>query len=399
MNRYKYLIAGGGMAADAAVQGIREADQNGSIGVLSSDIDPPYRRPPLSKDLWYGEMSIEEIDCNTSAHDVTVLTGRTVKSLNPAQKTVTDQDRVYGYDKLLLATGGRPRQLPFDAGSERVNCYRTLNDYRLLIRQTAENDRFALIGGGFIGCELAAALVSKRKQVTIIFPESAPCGRILPEQVSTELANCFEQKGIRLFPGLKVSDMQCDDRGCDLVLENGRNLQVDSVLIGIGIKPNEELAAEAGLETGDGIVVNRNLQTTDPDIYAAGDVIRFYNPALDTTLRVEHEDHARVSGKTAGRNMTGATEPYDHLPLFYSDLFDIGYEAVGELDSSLDTEGIWNGLHEKGIQLYLNRGRIRGVLLWNLFGQVDKARALIAHREPLPPESRREKLNQILQAD
>lgn len=376
MNRYKYLIVGGGMAADAAVQGIREVDKEGSIGILSKDFDPPYQRPPLSKDLWKGEMRIEEVDCGTAKYDVDILTGRTVQKLNVDQKTVTDQDRVYSYEKLLLATGGRPKQLPFEH-TERAVFYRSLDDFRTVLDQVGECEHFAVVGGGFIGCEMTAALTIKGKKVTMVFPENSPGFRVFPEEISLALAEYYEAKGVKIMSGLKTSDMVCDENGCDLTLENGKGLKVGGVIVGIGIQPNIELAGNAGLETDAGIVVNRYLQTTDESIYSAGDVAQFYNPIMDETLRVEHEDHALTSGKTAGRNMAGKKEMYDHLPFFYSDLFDVGYEAVGRLDSSLETRGIWNGLEEKGIWLYLDKGFVRGVLLWNLFGQTDVARQLI----------------------
>src|SRR5262249_19599025 len=171
-------------------------------------------------------------------------------------------------------------------------------------------------------------------------------------------------------------------RGDQLVLKTKSNKEVavDAVVAGLGITPNTDLARLIGAEVDNGIVVDELLRTTKPDVYAAGDVARFYNPALETNLRVEHEDNANTMGKQAGRNMAGSAEPYHHLPFFYSDLFDLGYEAVGETDSNLKTTADWKEEHREGVIYYQREGRVRGVLLWSIFGEVDAARRLIAQK-------------------
>ena len=161
-----------------------------------------------------------------------------------------------------------------------------------------------------------------------------------------------------------------------------REIVVDGVIAGIGAKPNVALAQEAGLSVDNGIVVDENLRTDNPDVYAAGDVARFFNPALGQRMRVEHEDNANTMGHAAGRAMAGQADPYHHLPFFYSDLFDLGYEAVGELDSRMQTVEDWQEPYRKGSVYYLRDGRVRGVLLWNLWDQADAARALIAETGP-----------------
>lgn len=383
------------MAADAAVRGIREEDSDGSVLVLSAELHPPYKRPPLSKDVWTDDMPLEDIYCDTAEQNVKVLTGRRVEDVNPSEKTVRDQDWLYQYDKLLLATGGSPNKLPFES-TDRTVYYRTMDDLCLVQKMAQDTDRFAVIGGSFIGCEMAAALLSAGKKVTLIFPEESPFRQIFPEAVSKDLLTFFKDKGAEMIPGMKLSGLHCDDDSCRLVLENGRQLDTGAVVIGIGIQPNTGLAESAGLKTEDGIEVNQQLQTTNPDIYAAGDVIRFYNPALDRRIRVEHEDHALQSGKTAGRNMAGKQLEYNHLPFFYSDLFNAGCEAVGVLDSELQTEGIWEGVGEKGIWAYLEGRWVVGVLMWNLFGQTDSARELIAEQNSLSPQELKHRLASFL---
>ncbi len=382
MEHYKYIIVGGGMAADAAAQGIRKEDTDGSVLILSAELHPPYNRPPLSKDTWTDNMPLEDLYCHTKEHNVDVLTARRVETINPQEKSVRDHAQLYTYDKLLLATGGAPVELPFST-NDRAVYYRTMDDLCRVKTMAQTTEHFAVIGGSFIGCEMAAALLSAKKEVTMIFPETSPFRRLFPKEVSVDLLRLFEEQGAEMVPGVKLSDMCCGSTQCRLKLENGQILDAGAAVIGIGVKPNTELAESAGLKTEDGIEVNRQLQTTHPDIYAAGDAVRFYNPALDRFMRVEHEDHALQSGKTAGRNMAGQSLAYDHLPFFYSDLFGRSCEAVGVLDSSLQTEEIWNGIDKPGVWAYLEDRRVCGVLMWNLSGRTELARALIAEPEPL----------------
>ena len=168
---------------------------------------------------------------------------------------------------------------------------------------------------------------------------------------------------------------------------NGSALRADLVVAGIGIQPNTALAEQAGLNLGDGIEVDERLRTSNPDVYAAGDVASFYNPSLDRRLRVEHEDNAVTMGEHAGRNMAGGTAPYHHLPFFYSDLFEFGYEAVGELDARHEMVEQWKEKYVEGVVYYLGGGRVRGVLLWNTWGQVDAARALIGEKGPFTAQN------------
>jgi NADPH-dependent 2,4-dienoyl-CoA reductase/sulfur reductase-like enzyme len=165
--------------------------------------------------------------------------------------------------------------------------------------------------------------------------------------------------------------------------DKGNRLEADGVIAGLGIQPSVELAREAGLQVDNGIVVDELCATTAPDVFAAGDVASFPNPALEARIRVEHEDNANSMGRAAGRNMAGDRTPYQHLPFFYSDLFDLGYEAVGELDPRLNTFSDWVEPFRQGVVYYLKDGRVRGVLLWNTWGQVDAARELIADPGPL----------------
>ncbi len=202
MPAYKYLIIGGGMTADAAVAGIREVDAEGSIGVVSEEADAPYRRPPLSKGLWK-KMKLEQIGYKT-AEQAELHTGQTIQTVDPAKKRAIAEDgEEFGYDKLLLATGGRPRQLPFDA--EGVNYFRTLADYRRLREETERGQRFAVIGGGFIGSEIAASLAMNDKQVTMIFPEAGIGALTYPSDLSEHITAYFREKGVEVLTDTLVT--------------------------------------------------------------------------------------------------------------------------------------------------------------------------------------------------
>jgi NADPH-dependent 2,4-dienoyl-CoA reductase/sulfur reductase-like enzyme len=383
MPHYPYLIIGGGMTAAAAVHGIREVDPTGPIGVLGLESHPLYQRPPLSKGLWKGK-PLERVWINVASQRVDLQLGRTIQALDTAHKRVTDdQGTIYTFDRLLLATGGTPRR--FSWGGDQVIYYRTLDDYQRLRALAEQGQRFAVIGGGFIGSEIAAALALNGKDVVMLFPDAGIGNHVFGSDLSAFVTTYYREHGVEVLAGETAQNLE--RRGGQIVLQtaSGHEVLVDGVVAGIGIEPNSGLAQTAGLEVDNGIVVDALLRTSHPDIYAAGDVANFANPVLGKRMRVEHEDNANTMGRQAGRNMAGDRASYDHLPFFYSDLFDLGYEAVGELDARLEIVADWKELFREGIQYYLRDGRVRGVLLWNVWEQVDAARRLIAEPGPFQP--------------
>jgi 3-phenylpropionate/trans-cinnamate dioxygenase ferredoxin reductase subunit len=380
MEHSRYLIVGGGLTADGACKGIREVDPDGTILLVGEEPHAPYARPPLSKALWKGDAE-NTIWRGTEELGVDVRLGRRIVGLDITERVATDAEgQRYAYDRLLLATGGRPRRLPF---GDDVIYFRTLDDYRHLRTLADRGSRFVVIGGGFIGSEIAAALALNGCSVAMVFPEPGIGWRIFPAELSTRLNDHYRNRGVELLPGASVAGIDRDR----VTLGDGRTLEADAVVAGIGIEPNVELATKAGLPVTNGIVVDALGRVGGRgDVFAAGDVARFPVPALGGDLRVEHEDHAKRHGRQVGANMAGAAEPYDHLPFFYSDLFDLGYEAVGELDSRLQTIVELGELGDEGIVYYLDEDDgPRGVLLWNLFGHVDEARELIYARQPIRP--------------
>jgi 3-phenylpropionate/trans-cinnamate dioxygenase ferredoxin reductase subunit len=381
----KYLIIGGGLTADAAVRGIRESDKTGGITVLSAETHPPYNRPPLSKKLWMGK-PLETVWLKTEQAGIELRLDTRAVNGDPTKKTITDhRGDVYHYEKLLLATGGSPRRLPFP--DDGVIYFRTLDDYQQARELADRKAEFVIIGGGFIGSEVAAALNINGCKVTLVFPDKAIGARIYPSELSQYLNDYFRQKGVELFPTETVRAVERSGTKMLVMTDSGKTITGDAVIAGIGIQPEKELARAIGLRTDNGIIVDELLRTSYTDIYAAGDVANFYSPVLGTRRRVEHEDNARTMGTVAGRNMAGKTEPYHHLPYFYSDLFDLGYEAVGEFGATLDIVQDWQEPYRKGVVYYLREDQVRGVLLWNTWGQVDAGRRLIAGKEKFSAES------------
>ena len=386
---YDYLIVGGGMAADAAAKAIRAADAAASIGILGAETEPPYERPPLSKALWKGDKTLASIDLQTAASGAELHLGRRAQTLDRAgHRVVDDRGDNWRYRRLLLATGASPRVLPF-AANERVIHFRTTDDYRRLRGYAVEGARIAVVGGGFIGSELAAALAGVGCKVSMLFPGASIGSGRYPPTLASFLDDYYRERGVELLSGVGVVGGSAGGEGVELVLSDGRRLRVDAVVAGLGVVPDTALAEQAGLEVADGVLVDARLRTSDPDIWAAGDLANFFNPSLGRRLRVEHENAAVEMGAHAGRAMAGAGGDYTTLPYFYSDLFDLGYEAVGLLDARLQLVEDWSEPHRKGVVYYLDGGRVRGVLLWNVWGQVDAARALIAQPGPFDAASLR----------
>lgn len=392
---YDHLIVGAGMTADAAARAIREVDRGARVGIVGAEPHAPYERPPLSKALWKDDKPAESVDLGTAASGAALHLGRRVVALDRgARRAVDDRDDVYRYRRLLLATGAAPRRLPLDG--ERVIHFRTLEDYRALRRYAVPGAAIAVVGAGFIGSEIAASLAGKGCKVTMLFPgEGIGAGRY-PPALTDFLDGYYRRRGVVLRAGVRVVGGSASGDGVELALSDGTGARFDAVVAGLGVVPNTDLAAQAELAIDDGIVVDARLCTGDPDVFAAGDVANFPCAPLGRRLRVEHENAAIGMGHHAGRAMAGAEGNYTTLPFFYSDLFDLGYEAVGLLDDRLDVVEQWTQPYREGVVYYLHDGRVRGVLLWNVWGQVEAARDLIAAAGPHDADSVRGRLPRLV---
>lgn len=382
-SKHDYVIVGGGLAGASAIEGIREQDQNGSVLLLARETHFPYDRPPLSKQLWFGGKKPEEIYLHTedwyAANNVELQLGRTVTQLDPANRVVIDDvgNRHLGR-KVLLATGGVPRHLDIPGGElDNICYYRTFDDYRQIRALAKKGASAVVIGGGFIGSEIAAALSHAEVTVTMIFPDPYLCYRVFPPALGRFLQQQYRQREIRIMDGDVPASIFAKDRRCVTSTRNGAQFESDMVIAGVGIQPSIELAKSGGLSVSDGVIVNDRLQTSCPDIFAAGDNALFPYSALGRPSRVEHWDNALMQGRHAGRNMAGANEPYLHMPYFFSDLFEFGYEAVGEVDARLETFADWQDENRKGVIYYLEAGRVRGAMMCDVWEKVEEARQLI----------------------
>lgn len=388
MAEYRYLIVGGGMTGDAACRGIRDHDPEGSIGLIGSEEFAPYARPPLTKGLWTGK-SEDSIWRGTQELGVDLRLGRQVVSVDTDARTATDdKGETYGYERLLLATGGTPRRLP--DGPEDIVYYRTFGTYRRLRDAVRDGLRVAVVGGGFIGSEIAASLTTNGCAVTILFPDAGIGAKLFPAELASFVNEYYRSKGVEVLDGERVAMIAHDESGFRVETESGAEVAADLVVAGLGIVPSTDLAEAAGLAVDDGILVDEYGRAGGrDDVFAAGDVARFPVAAFGGLRRVEHEDHANTHGRHVGANMAGADAPYDHLPFFYSDLFELGYEAVGDVDSRLETIAEWAEPNRKGVVCYVEGGKPRGFLLWDVWDKVDAARELIVAGDEVDANSLR----------
>jgi 3-phenylpropionate/trans-cinnamate dioxygenase ferredoxin reductase subunit len=378
MKKYRYLMIGGGLASDAAVVGIRAVDPDGDIGLLCAETHPPYRRPMLSKALWQGA-SLDAVRLETEAAGATLHLGCIVSHLDLTHKEAHDQHgKIYRFDKLLIATGCRPIRLPNTSDTDELIYFRTLDDYTRLRAMCQWKQRFAVIGGGYIGSEIAAALTNEGKQVMMLFPEAGIGARLFPEELALYLNDYYRQRGVEVHAGEWVETIRSAGNGEWMVgSRSGKKWQVQAIVAGLGVQPDDELAKHAGIETNDGIPVNEYLQASHSDIYAAGDVANFYHATLRRRMRVEHEDNAIAMGFYAGQNMAGEALSYEHSPSFYSQLFDHHYQAVGVIDAGADIESKWQEPFHTGMLYYLKEDIVQGVLLWGMIDKVEEARELL----------------------
>ncbi len=402
MTEYRYMIVGGGLAGQRAAKGVRKVDEEGTAAVITREPHVPYERPPLSKGYLMGGEGLDAVYPEDPSwydeNNVDVMQGARVVSVDADDHTVTlDDGRELGYDKLLLATGGHAWQLPLTgADLERVFTLRTIEDSDA-IRAAAESADHALVlGGSFIGSEVAASLTQLGTNVTMVFPEGRLLERIVPASFSAFLHETFEGEGVRILTGSKPERLEGDGSVQRVVLDRGEadqeTLEIDMVVMGVGIRLNTELAADAGLELTERseVIVDPYLRTSDPDIYAAGDIAAWPDPTFDKRLRVEHWDVARRQGLRAGRNMAAAAlgdrvdavteqKPYTSLPYFFSDMFDLSFEVWGDL-SSWDRTLLRGTLGSSSYQLFYFDARedggpqsLVGVLTVGRLGDARKA--------------------------
>ncbi|XP_071613901.1 apoptosis-inducing factor 1, mitochondrial isoform X2 [Heliangelus exortis] len=463
-----FLLIGGGTAAFAAARSIRARDPGARVLIVSEDPALPYMRPPLSKELWFSDdpnvtetlrfkqwngkersiyfqppsFYVPVPDLPFVEHGgVAVLCGKKVVHMDVRGNTVKLNDGTQiSYDKCLIATGGTPRNLPAieRAGKDvqkRLTLFRKIEDFKKLEKISREVKSITIIGGGFLGSELACALGRRARtrglEVIQLFPENGNMGRVLPEYLSNWTTEKVRREGVNVMPNAVVKSVSVSGNRLVIKLKDGRKVETDHIVAAVGLEPNVELAKSAGLEVDSdfgGFRVNAELQARS-NIWVAGDAACFYDIKLGRR-RVEHHDHAVVSGRLAGENMTGAAKPYWHQSMFWSDLGpNVGYEAIGLVDSSLPTVGVFakatakdtpksateqsgTGIRSeseteaeasevhispsssptpqvpkpgedygKGVIFYLREKVVVGIVLWNIFNRMPIARKIIKDGE------------------
>lgn len=333
-----YLIVGGGLAGGSAVEAIRSRDREGRIMLVSDEKHLPYDRVPLSKEYLMGKIKRDSLFLQEKEfykeQQVDMLLGRRVQSLNADGRTASlDDGREVEFERLLFATGGRVRRLPIP-GDNLPGIYylRTLEDSDALHAAISKSRRAVVVGGGFIGCEIAAACAQKGLDTTII--EIGPCvlSMALDFETAQWITRYLTERGIHVLANDAAARfMEENGRAAGVETKTGKTVSGDFVAVGVGISPNLELAEEAGLKVDNGIVVDERLQASHTGVYAAGDVARFYSPVFDKHLRVEHYDVAVKQGTVAGANMAGGEESFNELPYFFSFMFKLRTEVWGDL--------------------------------------------------------------------
>jgi len=328
------VIIGAGLTAANAVEALREAGYAEPVVVYGDEPHLPYERPPLSKGNLTGDGTLADATVHDQSwyddHDVELRLGEQVSAIDPGKGVVVSAGAEQPYERVLLATGASPRRLPpADQSGAPVTYLRTIEDSDRIKETLARGSSLAIVGGGWIGLEIAAAARQADCTVTVLETLDLPLLRVLGPEVAQIFADLHRKHGVDLRTGVRVDGFDRAGDRAVVRLGDGAAVESDLVLVGIGVAPNTGLAEQAGLETDNGILADEHLRTSDPSVFAAGDVANAYRPRLGRRVRVEHWDNAIEQGKVAGVNLAGGQAVYDRLPYFFTDQYDLGMEYVG----------------------------------------------------------------------
>ena len=360
----QFVIVGASLAGAKAAETLREQGFDGRITLVGAEPERPYERPPLSKDYLRGEarrasVYVHEEDWYDT-HDVQLRLSTRAVALHPGERQVElDDGGRLEYDALLLCTGSEPRSLPVPgADLAGVLTLRTVQDSDAIAERLNRGGRVVVIGGGWIGCEVAASARQKGLEVTLVMPEDVPLERVLGREMGTVFADVHADQGVELVTGASVEAIEGDGRAERVALGGGRPLECDFVVYGVGVTPRVGLAEAAGLAVQGGVLVDERLESSMPGIFAAGDIASHQHPLLHTRVRVEHWANALNQGPAAARSMLGSGDPFELLPYFFSDQYDLGMEYTGWAPA-------WDDV--------LTRGDVAGrefIAFWRLDGRV-----------------------------
>jgi 3-phenylpropionate/trans-cinnamate dioxygenase ferredoxin reductase component len=381
-----FVIVGGGLAGAKAAETLREEGFDGTVVLFGSEPERPYERPPLSKGYLQGNDERESVFVHPeqwyAEHDVDLRVGVTVDAIDPAGHTVAFGGQTHGYDKLLLATGASPRPIDIPGVDlDGVFYLRTLGESERLRSVLGGGRRVVVIGAGWIGLETAAAAQQAGGSVTVVEPQPVALLTALGPELGGMFTDLHSSRGVRFLFGETVQEIHGDAarRVGSVVTSGGTTIPADAVIVGIGAVPNDGLASAAGLEVSNGVLADAALRTSNPDIYAAGDVANSFNPLLRRRVRVEHWGNALTGGPAAARSMLGKDVTYDPVPYFYSDQYDLGMECAG-----LPSPGSYDQIVYRGdrdgmefIAFWLSGGRLVAGMNVNVWDVTDDIQALI----------------------
>jgi len=381
-----YVIVGASLAGAKAAQTLREEGFGGPIMLIGQETERPYERPPLSKDYLLDKAERESIYVHPAGwygeHDVELRLGTTVTAVDPAAHEVTlaDGSRI-GYAKLLLATGSSPRRLPVPgADLDGVHYLRRVADSDRIKETFAAASRVAVIGAGWIGLETTAAARAAGVEVTVLEAAELPLLRVLGREVAEVFAGLHREHGVDLRFGVQVAEITGSGGRADGVrLADGSHIPAEAVIVGVGITPNSQLAEAAGLEVRNGIVTDAGLRSSDPDIYATGDVANAYHPPLGRHIRVEHWANALNQPQAAARAMLGQDVAYDLVPYFYTDQYDLGMEYAGYVEPGGYDQVVFRGdvQRREFIAFWLAGGRVLAGMNVNVWDVNEAIQAVV----------------------
>jgi 3-phenylpropionate/trans-cinnamate dioxygenase ferredoxin reductase subunit len=392
----RIVIVGGGMAGAKAAETLRDEGYEGALTILGAEDERPYERPPLSKDLLRGESEREAAHVHPSGfyeeRDIDLRTGVAATAIDVAGHAVTLEDgERLSYDRLLLATGAEPRRIGIPgADLDGVLVLRTIGDSERLAAAIRGDGRLVVIGAGWIGSEAAASARTMGSEVTVVERLGVPLETVLGAELGGMYGDVHREHGVELLTGAGVEAFEGDGRVERVRLAGGRTIDCGAVLVGIGVVPRTGLAEEAGLDVENGVLVDATLRTSAPDIWAAGDVAAHMHPRYDRRVRVEHWANALNQGPAAARNMLGADEPFDRLPYFFSDQYDVGMEYSGL--AARDDQVVVRGdlATREVIAFWTAGGRVTAAMNVNVWDVTDDLQELIRSGREVDPERLRD---------
>jgi 3-phenylpropionate/trans-cinnamate dioxygenase ferredoxin reductase subunit len=378
-----FVIVGGGLAGAKAAEALRDQGFVGDIVLVADESDRPYERPPLSKDYLAGKAERDSVFVHSESwyadNNVDLRRGVAATAIDRAAHQVTLADGTsIGYDKLLLATGSSPRHLP---GAEDALYLRRLGDSEKIRSVIAESAKLIVIGAGWIGLEVTAAARNAGVEVTVLESAELPLLAAIGPEVAQVYADLHRAHGVDLRFGVEVDQVNVKSVG----LVDGTVIEADAVLIGIGASPNVELARKAGLDVDNGVLVDAGLRTSDPDIFAAGDIANEAHPLLGRRVRVEHWANALNQPAVAAANMIGGDASYDELPYFYTDQYDLGMEYVGDITGYDRVVFRGDVPGREFIAFWLKDNRVLAGMNVNVWDVVDPIKELIRSGRQIDP--------------